>query len=199
MYLVTRLDAYTVAETMKLIESSISAKPSGGMFLLDSSPERSAGGYGAVQRWMQPAADQLLQKKQRVVHEETKLFVGDYSNVMGYASWGSNDPAFAPSVYHSIKFAPGGIAETYVSTSGRTFRKTTGGQSLVADLITQGATGVKGYVSEPYTFALCRVDVLFGNYVAGRNLAESFWSATPLIKWKDVVIGDPLCAPFAGQ
>ena len=66
-----------------------------------------------------------------------------------------------------------------------------------ADLIVQGATGVKGYVSEPYTFALCRVDILFDRYTSGRNLAESFWAATPLLKWKDIVIGDPLCAPYA--
>ena len=27
----------------------------------------------------------------------------------------------------------------------------------------------------------------------GRNLAESFYAASRFLKWKDVVIGDPLC------
>jgi uncharacterized protein (TIGR03790 family) len=197
MYLVTRLDGYTVADTKKLIDHSVQAKPLKGSFLLDSAPERNNGGYAAVQRWMDPAQNLLERKEMRVQHDETSLFIGDKTGLMGYASWGSNDPAFVPSIYRSLRFAPGGIAETFVSTSGRTFRKTTGGQSLIADLISQGVTGVKGYVSEPYTFALCRVDLLFDRYTSGRNLAESFWSATPLVKWKDVVIGDPLCSPYS--
>lgn len=197
MYLCTRLDGYTVADTEALIDRSVTAKPAKGTFLLDSSPDRNQGGYGAVQRWLTPAEKALSGKGMRVVFDDTKLFVGDKTDLMGYASWGSNDPAFAPSLYHSLKFAPGGIAETFVSTSGRTFRPTAGGQSLIADLIQQGATGVKGYVSEPYTFALCRVDILFDRYTGGRNLAESFWAATPLLKWKDIVIGDPLCSPYS--
>lgn len=197
MYLCTRLDGYSVADADALIDGSVKAKPLKGLFLLDSSPDRGNGGYGAVQRWLNPAQNLLQRKDMRVIHDDTKLFIGAKTGLMGYASWGSNDPAFVPSLYHSLKFAPGGIAETFVSTSGRTFRKTTGGQSLIADLISQGATGVKGYVSEPYTFALCRVDILFDRYTSGRNLAESFWSATPLLKWKDIVIGDPLCSPYA--
>jgi uncharacterized protein (TIGR03790 family) len=197
MYLVSRLDAYTVAQTIRLIDNSVQAKPLKGLFLLDSAPDRDSGGYGAVQRWMTPAQDLLEKKGMRVEHDKTRLYIGDKSGVMGYAGWGSNDSAFVPSLYKSIKFAPGGIAETFVSTSGRTFRPTSGGQSLIADLIVQGATGVKGYVSEPYTFALCRVDILFDRYTSGRSLAESFWAATPLLKWKDIVIGDPLCAPYA--
>ena len=44
-----------------------------------------------------------------------------------------------------VAFAPGGIAETAVSTSGRTFLPTGGGgQSLVAELIDSRVTGVKG-------------------------------------------------------
>jgi hypothetical protein len=29
------------------------------------------------------------------------------------------------------------------------------------------------------------------------NLAEAFYAASPVIRWKDVVIGDPLCRPYA--
>jgi uncharacterized protein (TIGR03790 family) len=115
----------------------------------------------------------------------------------GYFSWGSNDAAFEIATYRSLRFLPGAIVETAVSTSGRTFRPSAGGQSLVADLISGGATGAKGYVSEPLTFALCRADILFDRYVSGYNLAESFYMASPLLQWKDVVVGDPLCAPYS--
>jgi hypothetical protein len=58
---------------------------------------------------------------------------------------------------------------------------------------------VKGYVSEPLTLGLCRADILFGRYTAGYTLAESFAAASPLVKWKDVVVGDPLCAPYVPE
>ena len=67
---------------------------------------------------------------------------------------------------------------------------------MIADLIQQGVTGVKGYVSEPYTGALARPDILFDRYTTGYTLAESFYMASPMIKWKDVVVGDPLCCPY---
>jgi hypothetical protein len=51
-------------------------------------------------------------------------------------------------------------------------------------------------VSEPYAVALCRAHLLFDHYTRGRNLTESFWSATPFLQWKDLVVGDPLCAPY---
>jgi uncharacterized protein (TIGR03790 family) len=182
---------------MGLIQRSLKAKPDKGTFLLDASPGKTGGGFAMAQGPMSSAADDLRKRGFTVVFDERDSFVGGISELMGYASWGSNDGSFSPTAYNALRFSPGGIAETFVSTSARTFRPTNGGQSLVADLIRQGATGVKGYVSEPFTFALCRVDVLFGRYTRGFNLAESFWMATPLLKWKDVVIGDPLCSPYA--
>ncbi|HLO98551.1 MAG TPA: hypothetical protein VK171_08145, partial [Fimbriimonas sp.] len=65
-----------------------------------------------------------------------------------------------------------------------------------ADLIAQGVTGVKGYVSEPFTFALCRPEIMFDRYTKGFNLAEAFYASSPVVKWKDIVVGDPLCRPF---
>ncbi len=35
------------------------------------------------------------------------------------------------------------------------------------DLIAQGVTGVKGYVSEPYTYALAKPEILFDRYLRG--------------------------------
>jgi hypothetical protein len=65
---------------------------------------------------------------------------------------------------------------------------------LIADLIAQGVAGAKGYVTEPYLDAIASPTVLLDAYSSGRNLAESFYSASRLIGWKDVVLGDPLCA-----
>ena len=40
-------------------------------------------------------------------------------------------------------------------------------------------------------------DILFDRYVRGATLAESFYAASYMVLWKDLVIGDPLCAPYA--
>ena len=72
-------------------------------------------------------------------------------------------------------------------------------QSLIADLVAQGVTGCKGYVSEPGIMAMAHADILFDRYTAGFNLAESFYSATWLIRCKELVVGDPLCAPYATE
>jgi uncharacterized protein (TIGR03790 family) len=130
--------------------------------------------------------------------EQTEAYLGNKQGLMGYASWGSNDGKFSVDSYKSIKFAPGGIAETAVSTSGRTFLPTNdGGQSLVAELIDSRVTGVKGYCDEPFLPAIASPTILFDRYTQGWTLAESFYAASRFVGWEDIVIGDPLAMPYA--
>lgn len=196
-YLVTRLDGYTVADAKNLVFQSLRAKPHKGPFLLDADPSRTGNGYKIMQDSLLRAADVLETKGFQVKLDKSAVFVGSPTPVAGYASWGSNDAKFDQSVYRKIKFLPGAIAETFVSTSGRAFSPQTSGQSMIADLIASGVTGAKGYVSEPYTFALAKPDIIFDRYTSGFNLAESFYMGSLVLKWKDVVLGDPLCAPYA--
>jgi tetratricopeptide (TPR) repeat protein len=44
-----------------------------------------------------------------------------------------------------------------------------------------------------------RPDILFPAYLAGFNLAESFYLALPSLSWHAIVVGDPLCRPFTGK
>lgn len=197
IYLVTRLDGYTYADARKLVDNSMAAKKVKGPFLLDSDPSRQTGGYKPLEDDMILARDQMKQRGFDVDYDATKTFVDGGKPLAGYASWGSNDGAFNGDTYRKIKFLPGAIAETFVSTSARTFKPgTLGGQSLIGDLIANGVTGIKGYVNEPFAIALARPNIMFNLYTSGRNLAESFYAASPMIKWRDVVIGDPLCAPY---
>jgi uncharacterized protein (TIGR03790 family) len=198
-YLVTRLDGYTVADAKRLVDNSVAAKPDKGPFFFDEADNRKGGGYNEMQATLGLAAKLLKDKGFDTSVDTTTTFVAPSEALMGYASWGSNDGAFSQDTYKRIKFKPGSLCETFVSTSGRTFLPTTGGQSLIADLIANGVTGIKGYVSEPYTFALAKPEILFDRYTSGRNLAESFYAASMVLKWKDVVIGDPLCSPYAGR
>lgn len=198
MVLVTRLDGWTREDAIALVDRSLAAERHGGPFLFDLAENRETGGYGELQKAMRRAAQMLEQRGFEVALDTSSTFAETSTPLAGYVTWGSNDGKFNPTAYAGMRFKPGALVETYVSTSGRTFRKPPwGDQSLVADMVSGGATGVKGYVSEPFTFALCRPDVLFDRYTRGFNLAESFYCASPVIKWKDIVLGDPLCAPYA--
>ncbi|MFQ5910212.1 MAG: TIGR03790 family protein [Thermoplasmata archaeon] len=95
-------------------------------------------------------------------------------------------------------WVPGALAETYVSTGGRSFTYGTSyGQSLVADLLRDGVTGLKGYVYEPYLGAVAHPNILFKAYTEGYTLAESFSMASEIaLSWMDAIIGDPKLAPY---
>lgn len=92
----------------------------------------------------------------------------------------------------------GSIADTAVSTGGRSFNWGTAyGQSLIADLLEDGVSGVKGYVYEPYLTAVGLPSVYLTTYASGYNLAESHAAANRLSGWMGVVVGDPKMAPYA--
>jgi uncharacterized protein (TIGR03790 family) len=200
MYLVTRLDGLTLADARSLVDRSLAAKPAKGLFLLDTSPMwDSQPGYQMVNDAMRGAARVLKDRGFEVELDETNdLAVRD--NLMGYYSWGSHEKTYTDEAFHKLKFLPGSIAETAVSTSAFTLtskRTLQGNRSYITDLVAQGATGVKGYVYEPFTTALAEADVLFDRYTSGRNMAESFYSASRYIHWRDIILGDPLCSPYA--
>ncbi|WP_373065519.1 TIGR03790 family protein [Gemmatimonas sp.] len=198
MYLVTRLDCARVTDCLALVDRSIAARPAPGPFFFDAMPpRRGTDGYATMNLLLYRAAYRLPQRGVGVQIDTTEAFVAPTGPVMGYVSWGSNDSRFDSVAYHAVRFLPGALAETFVSTSARTFRPVNGGQSRIVDLISQGVTGVKGYVSEPFTLALANPDILFDRYVRGANLAEAFYAASYMVLWKDLVIGDPLCAPYA--
>ena len=221
-YLVTRLDAYTVDEAKLLTTYAIKSEQSRpeGRFLLDVAPAHGHGdlakvpqaaisgnqpvahvinemAYGDWDADLMVAAQNLQKEGMTVLLDQTPQFVGRKGDLMGYCSWGSNDPAFDADGYKLLRFDPGSIAETAVSTSGRTFLPTTGGQSLIADLIHGRVTGVKGYCDEPLLQAIASPTILFDRYTHGWTLAESFYAASRFVGWEDIVIGDPLCSPYA--
>lgn len=196
IYLVTRLDGYTQDDAKALVDRAIAAKPERGLFFFDQATNRTSGGFERANDSLALANNLLRGKSFEAELDSGEVFRAPTQPLMGYASWGSNDGKFDRKAYAALKFHPGALAETFVSTSARTFRPTQGGQSLIADLIKQGVTGVKGYASEPYVFAMARPEILFDRYTKGYNLAESMYMASPIAKWKDVVIGDPLCQPY---
>jgi uncharacterized protein (TIGR03790 family) len=142
------------------------------------------------------AYDDLGKRHIPVELDLDKRFVGDRKDLLGYFSWGSNDDHFSQAAYRSLSFSPGAVGDTAVSTSARSFFPQTQGQSMIADLIAQGITGVKGYTDEPLLQAIASPVILLDRYTSGYTLAESFYAASHFVGWTDVVIGDPLTHPY---
>jgi uncharacterized protein (TIGR03790 family) len=210
IFLVSRLDAFTAEEAISLVTKA--QQPSrDGRVVLD---QRDALVNRQGEDWLALAAQNLTKAGygSRVTLETTPKPARGISPVIGYFSWGSTDPQNRVRVTQ-MDFSPGALAATFVSTDARTFKEPPaewaptnlndrshffGGspQSLVGDLIREGATGVAGQVSEPYLESAVRPNILFPAYLSGMNLIEAFYLAIPHLSWQTVVIGDPLCAPF---
>ncbi len=210
IYLVTRLDGFSDTDVSGLIVRGAAPVTRGRIVLDQKATIIDRGG----DRWLAATASRLQAggAGDRVLLDTTRSVVTDVDDVLGYYSWGSNDPASkvrAP----KLGFVPGALVATFVSSDARTFEEppatwTIGSgddrstffagspQSLIGDLIRAGATGGAGHVAEPYLDATIRPQVLFPAYMAGFNLAEAYYLAMPYLSWQTVVIGDPLCAPF---
>jgi len=210
IYLVTRLDGYTVEDVIALIDRG-AAPVQEGRILLDQQ-----GGTASQvgDAWLKLGADRLAAAGfgSRVTLDSSPGVATGQKNLLGYYSWG---PTYhGPTSRHQgLGFVPGAIAGSFVSTDARTFAEPPAAwpigtwldratyyagspQSLTGDLIRDGVTGVAGNVAEPFLDAAVRPDILFPSYMSGFNLAESFYLAMPYLSWQSIVIGDPLAAPF---
>ena len=201
IYLVTRLDGYDMRDMKGLVDKALLARNT-GRFLIDLRADNTTEGNA----WLRTAA--LLLPKDRTITEETAAIVSNVEDVIGYASWGSNDHDRKNRYLH-LQWLPGAIATEYVSTNARTFRKPPdtwelgtwadrktwfagAPQTMTADYIHEGASGASGQVDEPFLTFCPRPEFVLPAYYSGRNLAESFYMGIPGLSWMNVVIGDPL-------
>jgi len=203
IYLVTRLAAYDWNDVKGMIDRSLAAR-NRGKFVLDLRTAQDEPGN----IWLRGAA--ILLPARRVIVDETTRVLYDQRDVIGFASWGSND-LNRTRRWLGFQWLPGAIALEYVSTNMRTLKRPPDNwtyttwqdhehlwadspQGLAADLIHEGATGASGNVNEPYLVACARPDKVLPAYAEGRNLAESFYLGIPFLSWQGVVLGDPLCS-----
>jgi uncharacterized protein (TIGR03790 family) len=216
-YLVTRLDGYTQADAMAVVDRALAAEAgiSQGPILLDIEPD-----FGVGTPSSQPtarAAERVLNDEpQSVLNSDmvhigsilqasgipnntniTRAYPGNQVNLLGFFSFASDDDNFDSNAYESLQFAPGAIGVTYVSTCARTLLPTNdGGQSLIADLIAHGITGVEGDVNEPLWYTMSSPSINLAHYLTGYTLAESFSAGDKYLGWENLIVGDPLCCPY---
>jgi len=201
MYLVTRLAAYDMAEMKGLVDKALLARNT-GKFVIDVRANNNTPGN----QWLRTAA--LLLPKDRVILDDSPAVLMNQKDVIGYASWGSND-FDRKERFLNFQWLPGAIMTEFVSTNGRTFQRPPDSwqigpwkdksawfagapQTLTADYIHEGATGASGQVDEPYLVFCPRPEFVLPAYYAGRTLAESYYLGIPGLSWMNIVIGDPL-------
>jgi uncharacterized protein (TIGR03790 family) len=199
IFLVTRLDGYTVEDALALIDRGTGPAGEGDIVLTTQRPPR----IPAVSEWLSTAASRLAQQKfgQRVLIESSVASADDRP-VFGYfASASDTTSGRSP---RTVRFLPGSLAARFAEADARTFREPTNTRQttsdsrdlLLGDLIRAGVTGAAGFVGDPTGGSIVRPDILFPAYMAGFNLAEAFYMAMPHLSRRTVVVGDPLCAPF---
>ncbi len=197
IYLVTRLAGFDFEDVKGIIDRALVAH-NRGKFVIDLKGSDNTKGNA----WLLQAAQQL--PRDRVALDVSRTVLANLSDVIAYASWGSNDPD-RKERHLGIHWLPGAIMTEYVSTNGRSFRRPPdtwrlgGGfagspQTLTADYIHDGVTGASGHVYEPFLEFTPRPNILLPAYYHGRNLAESYYLAIPLLSWMNIVVGDPLCS-----
>ena len=203
MYLVTRLQAYDLEGVKAIIDRSMQAVNRGKFVIDTESPEVKEGNT-----WLRQAANLL--PKDRVVFDDSEKVIYDQTDVIGYASWGSNDYN-RHRRFLGFHWLPGAIATEFVSSDGRTFQRPPDNwtisdwksptlwfagspQTLTADFLLEGATAATGHVNEPYLAMTPHPEYLLPAYYSGRNLAESYYLSIRALSWQNIVIGDPLCS-----
>lgn len=192
IHLVTRLDGYSWSDATALIDNSVAVR-SDNPILLEQSPNLQQGGFGFFDIRIATAADILRARKANVILDNSKAPLIPTFPLGGYFSWGSHASGFNLEQFKQLKFAPGAIGDMIYSFDGQSLRFPGAKGSQSAWLIHQGITGIKCFATEPGASSISDPTFLFPNYLNGRNLAESFYSAAPFICWMDICIGDPLC------
>src|SRR4051812_6311114 len=115
IYLVPRLAGYDTADVKAIIDRSLVAR-NRGKFVLDLAGADDKDGNN----WLRTAA--ILLPTARTFMDETAKVLILQTDVIGYASWGSND-SNRKTRNIGFQWLPGAITAEFVSTSARTFKR----------------------------------------------------------------------------
>ncbi len=222
-YLTARLDAYTQADVFAMLSrAQNTTNPVGKTFILDdnATPNTDPNSFDRMEIGIhnsRGAREEINNRGGNSIYDNTSLHLTQSNTpaptpVMGFVSWGTNDPPinsdYAATTGYTL--ANGAIFSSYESFNANSFDPTNpnvrragggGAQGLVADWIQAGGTGATGTVWEPFAELIAHEEMFFPAMMEGYTFADSMWMATEGISWQNVMIGDPLMtwAPEPGM
>ena len=193
--LVTMLHGRSAVDAGGLLESALEGERVGGVegtFLLmrGGDPARSA-----LDEELEPVASALgdLGIEAEVVPFDSALtgrHLGAF--VTGSAQLGD--------VIEGNTFAPGALVDNLTSYGALPVNFMAEGQQQVsiARWVAQGVAGVHGTTDEPLSHVFPSRQFLV-DYGRGMTLAESYHRNLPFAYWRNLVLGDPMAAPYAAR
>ncbi|MCB9549475.1 MAG: hypothetical protein H6706_27040 [Myxococcales bacterium] len=191
--LVTALDGRDAAEAEALLTSALTAEregPEPAPFALMAGAD---GARGVLDGTLDDVAEAL---ESRGIAVERLAFDADLTGrtfgafVTGSASLGQT--------IEGNRLVPGAMVDNLTSFGAVPVNFTHEGETQVSvgRFIAAGAAGVHGTVAEPLNG--CFPDRHFlVDLVDGSTLAEAYHRALPYVYWRNLVLGDPLAAPWA--
>lgn len=196
MYLVTRLDGFTVGDVKQMIARSGPNTPVNPLAFLNVLDLNEAHGLDSVyfvDNYINPALSALQADSWLTLTDYNTTPVTNQSNVLSYLSTGFGP---LPNYAQNFGFVPGSFAALTTCSTAAAFDSVSSSNAnfTLSDLIAQGCTAAHGYVNCVYFTQLLRADILVNRYLdqtAHYNLAESFYMADRFASWQGVIIGDP--------
>lgn len=195
MYLVTVLNGYHLQDITQLIEQGVAADGTApaGQFLLQTSTNFPSTLYTKP-------SDLLTAHALNVGIVNAPPANGDL--LMGFFSGGIYSGLTADAVT-GCTFRPGAIVDIAqnFSAAANNFDESLPPILLpLGAFVRAGASGVHGVIGDAGNNAFpltANASTLLDHYISGFSLAESYYAALPSLNWQNVVIGDPLCTPYA--
>jgi len=193
--LVTMLHGRNFEDAGRLLDSALNGEQTGGgegTFLLmqGGDPARSA-----LDPELEPAAEALtaIGFEAEVVPFDSDLTGRDLAAfVTGSAQLGE--------VIEGNTYRPGALVDNLTSYGALPVNFTADGQQQVsiARWVAQGVAGAHGTTDEPLSHVFPSRQFLV-DYAHGMTLAESYHRNLPFAYWRNLVLGDPMAAPYAAR
>jgi uncharacterized protein (TIGR03790 family) len=215
-YLTARLDAYTQADVFAMLNrAQNTANPVGKTYVLDdnATPNTSTMSFDRMEIGLhnsRGAREEIMTHGGNVIYDNTSTHITQATNpaptpVMGFESWGTNDPPvnsdYAATTGYTL--ANGAVFSSIESFNANSFsldingnpiRRPGGGgdQGLVGDWIKAGGTAATGTVYEPFADRIAHEEMFFPALMEGYQFADAMWMGTEYVSWENVMVGDPL-------
>lgn len=191
--LATMLHGRSYADAEKLLTSGLDAEKNGpakGEFLFMNGADAARGVLDGGANAVMPVLQGLGFSTSRVPFD---------SNLTGrsLAAFATGTASLGQTIEGNI-FAPGAVVDNLTSYGAvaQNFAPMGESQVSIARWVSMGVAGVHGTVDEPLNncFPSRR---FIGDYAAGAPLAEAYLRRMPYLYWRNLVLGDPMAAPYA--
>lgn len=197
IYLVTRLDGYTVQDVKALIDRSGPGREvskNAAQVIIDFSYVNDPTTKDLFTEFVQPAVNFLTVNDWEVVFDPDDELLTGREDVIAYYSIN-----YQPSNKElNFEWLPGSLSEIFLSTGNLTFIEEQNyfDELSVPDLIREGAGSGCTYVNGAYFSMVVQLKELYERYLdedmfPSFNLAESYYMAMPTLSNQFILVGDP--------